>query len=346
MALRIDPLTKNEIRILKKICAYDRRSRWRMRARIILLANQGSSCPAIAVQLNCHPTTARRWLTRWQQNNLTTLNQADCRIDQQKSQNRCQALRLLLQHDPSQLDFPFTTWTCRTIAAFCQKILEVPWTYQQVWYYMKKAGLKYRRIEERLTRKPLGYDLWKAAKQLLDRFLPEDTFLIYLDEKGPCHAKRYGGLCWSDRPLQMDIRQRVHGKIHLLGAYDPQFDRIWLIPMDNKDSGEFCDAVTKLWVQLNHRPWKHLLIIMDNASYHRSKFTQSFLNSLPNCNVLFLPPYSPELNPIEQRFRQYTKEVLEMGTFSSEEDLLNATSSWEQYYNSFRSSIYSSGGSS
>lgn len=85
---------------------------------------------------------------------------------------------------------------------------------------------------------------------------------------------------------------------------------------------------------------------MDNASYHRSKYTQSFLANLPNCKVLFLPPYSPELNPIEQRFRQYTKEVLEMGTFSSENELLNANSAWEQYYNTFRSSIYASGGDS
>ena len=246
MVLRIDPLAKSEITTLNKIIGYDRRSRWRIRARILLLANQGYSSPVIAVRLSCHPSTARRWISRWQQNGLTVLKRADCMADQQRRQNRCHALRLLLQRSPTQLDLPFSTWTCRTIAAFYREVLEVPWTFQQVWYYLKKAGLKHRKTEERFTNKPFNYDLWKAAKQLLDRFLPDNTLLLYLDEKGPCCAKRYGGRCWNQNRLQIDIRQPVHGKIHLLGAYDPQIDRIWLISMDHKDSGEFCDAVTKL----------------------------------------------------------------------------------------------------
>lgn len=344
MVLRIDPLTKSEIKFLEKVCGYDGRSRWRTRARIILLANEGYSSPVIAKRLRCHPSTARRWLTRWQQRGLTALKRADCMFDQRRSQNRCQALRLLLELYPSQFDLPFTTWSCRIVAAFYREVLKEPWTFQQVWYYLKKAGLRHRKIDERFTTKPLNYDLWRATKQLIDRYLSDDTLLLYLDEKGPCQAKRYGGRCWSQKRLQMEVRQPVHGKIHLLGAYDPQADRIWLVPMDYKDSGEFCDAIAKLWVQLDHRPWKRLLIIMDNAFYHRSEYTQSYLAGLPNCSVFFLPPYSPELNPIEQRFRQYTKEVLEMGTFSSEDELLNATSSWEQYYNTFRPQIYSPGG--
>ena len=344
MVLRINPLTEGEIRTLTKICRYDSRCRWRLRAQILLQANEGFTSPAIAVRVGCHPSTARRWLRRWNQKGLEAFQQADRMMDQQTTQRRCQALKQLLHHPPSQLDLPFTTWTCRTIAAFYREVVGVPWKPQQVWYYLKKAGLRYRKTETRFTTKPLGYDLWKASKRLLDQYLPSDTLLLYLDEKGPCRATRYGGYCWSQQCVRLDVRQPVHGKIFLLGAYDPQADRIWLIPMDHKDSGEFCDAVTKLWVQLDHRPWKRLIFILDNASYHRSQYTQSFLNNLPNCSVIFLPPYSPELNPIEQRFRQYTKEVLELGTFSSADDLLLATTAWEQYYNTFRAQIYGLGG--
>ena len=62
--------------------------------------------------------------------------------------------------------------------------------------------------------------------------------------------------------------------------------------------------------------------------------------------MLFLPPYSPELNPIEQQFKQYSKEVLELGTFSSKIELLEAISAWERYYNTLRSQIFPSGGES
>lgn len=40
------------------------------------------------------------------------------------------------------------------------------------------------------------------------------------------------------------------------------------------------------------------VIVMDNASFHRKTKLQS-MAALAGCTVIFLPPYSPELNPIE-----------------------------------------------
>ena len=40
------------------------------------------------------------------------------------------------------------------------------------------------------------------------------------------------------------------------------------------------------------------VVIMDNASFHRSKKTRELIESA-NCRLVYLPPYSPDLNPIE-----------------------------------------------
>jgi len=37
---------------------------------------------------------------------------------------------------------------------------------------------------------------------------------------------------------------------------------------------------------------------MDNASFHKSKETQELIEN-SGCELLFLPPYSPDYNPIE-----------------------------------------------
>jgi transposase len=37
---------------------------------------------------------------------------------------------------------------------------------------------------------------------------------------------------------------------------------------------------------------------MDNATFHKSKKTKELIESV-GCRILFLPPYSPDLNPIE-----------------------------------------------
>jgi len=42
----------------------------------------------------------------------------------------------------------------------------------------------------------------------------------------------------------------------------------------------------------------HAVIIMDNASFHRKR-KLNILAQKANRSLLFLPPYSPELNPIE-----------------------------------------------
>ena len=40
-------------------------------------------------------------------------------------------------------------------------------------------------------------------------------------------------------------------------------------------------------------------VVMDNASFHKSQKTKALIESV-GCKVIFLPPYSPDLNPIEK----------------------------------------------
>lgn len=43
------------------------------------------------------------------------------------------------------------------------------------------------------------------------------------------------------------------------------------------------------------------VLILDNATFHKSDKTQQLVNSA-KCHVLFLPPYSPDLNKIEHQW--------------------------------------------
>ena len=41
------------------------------------------------------------------------------------------------------------------------------------------------------------------------------------------------------------------------------------------------------------------VVIMDNASFHKSQKTKELIESV-GCKLIFLAPYSPDLNPIEK----------------------------------------------
>ena len=50
------------------------------------------------------------------------------------------------------------------------------------------------------------------------------------------------------------------------------------------------------------------VIVMDNASFHKSEKTRSIIESA-KCTLLFLPPYSPDLNPIEKVWANLKKKI-------------------------------------
>ena len=46
----------------------------------------------------------------------------------------------------------------------------------------------------------------------------------------------------------------------------------------------------------------HLIIIWDNAGFHRSKLLEN-----ENLSIIFLPSYSPQLNPVERFYQEMRK---------------------------------------
>lgn len=66
------------------------------------------------------------------------------------------------------------------------------------------------------------------------------------------------------------------------------------------------------------------IIVMDNASFH-SKYNLYLIAEKYNLKIIFLPPYSPELNPIEN-FWHTLKHWLRMNIrdFDSLDDAISA----------------------
>ena len=43
-----------------------------------------------------------------------------------------------------------------------------------------------------------------------------------------------------------------------------------------------------------------IILVLDNVRYHHAKLLKNFLEENQRLEILYLPPYSPDLNPIER----------------------------------------------
>jgi transposase len=69
------------------------------------------------------------------------------------------------------------------------------------------------------------------------------------------------------------------------------------------DSVLFEDFVEQLLHHCGRWPEPNSVLVMDNASFHRSeRIEQMCLDA--GVKLLYLPPYSPDLNPIEEFFAE------------------------------------------
>ena len=65
------------------------------------------------------------------------------------------------------------------------------------------------------------------------------------------------------------------------------------------------------------------IVVMDNLSVHKSSRVQRLIEEA-GATLLFLPPYSPDFNPIEEVFSK-VKAILRKAGARTKEDLLQAT---------------------
>ena len=123
--------------------------------------------------------------------------------------------------------------------------------------------------------------------------------IIYADESG-FSENTYNPHSWSKRGDK--IYGEKHGKrskrTNLIMALR---GKKWLAPVLFVGS---CTAkLVEEWLE-NHL-FKELkstsLIILDNAPFHRKNILHEIANKHGH-KILFLPPYSPDFNPIEQSF--------------------------------------------
>lgn len=101
--------------------------------------------------------------------------------------------------------------------------------------------------------------------------------------------------------------------LYLFGAFSPITGDKFLLEMPHCNSTSFQLFINEL---SKNNPDEFKVIILDNGAFHHAKS----LVIPDNMAFIFLPPYSPELNPAEKMWR-YFKDRVSMIAYQSLEQL-------------------------
>jgi transposase len=130
-------------------------------------------------------------------------------------------------------------------------------------------------------------------------FRPDDErpLKLFFQDEG-----RFGRIdnlvdCWAPAPVRPDIPQQIIRQYtYVFSAVCPQDGESFSLILPWSDT----EAMTIFLDELSKtHPQNRIIIVMDQAAWHKS----SELPTFENIKIIFQPPYSPELNPVEHLWK-------------------------------------------
>lgn len=163
-----------------------------------------------------------------------------------------------------------------------------------IWHALRRLNVTYKKT---LIHPKATAEKRSAFCQEIERLKAQGRPLIYVDESGFAHdmphalkgQRCYGKQDWGAKGRTNVIGALLAGTLLTVCLFQSTintaiFDQ-WMIQ----------DLIPKLPAQS--------VVIMDNAAFHKGKRMNQALTQAGH-TLLYLPPYSPDLNPIEHKWAQ------------------------------------------
>ncbi len=196
----------------------------------------------------------------------------------------------------------------KQVAAYIEEKFGVQYSLSAVVKLLHRLGFSYKKT------KGVGV---KADREVQEQFVvrlqellaQEDVeqVIYFNDGVHPQHNTRpdYG---WIYKGEDFEIPANPGRKrVNINGALNAHNVTDVLVVECDRVNAQSC---IKLWKKQRRRhPGKTIINICDNAPYYHSNYLKEWLLKNPWCNVIYLPPYAPNLNLIERLWKFLRKQV-------------------------------------
>ena len=271
-------------------------------------------------------TSLYNWVVKWkEERNLEDAprtGRPNALSEEQKQEIR----QLIEENDPKKHGVNASAWDTKELmlyfagkgAQISRECLRIALHEMGARYV--KATLKYAEAD-RIAQEEFARRFFMETKQ------NKDNVLVFFEDEmsAGCSARKGYGWTFGDR-LVIKAPQKAKKRVNCFGAVNPFNGEVAEMSSGQAKAPAFIRFLqTKL---LDRHPDKRIIVYMDKGPVHRSKAVTEFLWANPKLEIRFLPPYSPELNPVEQWWGYKRMKFLNNRSFASQQHIALAMASF------------------
>jgi transposase len=223
-----------------------------------------------------------------------------------------------IEKEPSDLGYEFGRWTAARLATYLSEQTGIQLSGEQVRRILQKKKYAYLWAKSSLEDKQ-DKELRKVFQEKLQEYLlasklePQRIQVWFWDETG-FSLRVIRRKTWGRKGKRKLVTgQRRRGRVNVMGGvrYHDRKRICFFIEKGNSDSfyeqlERLNETIKEEWILAGNPAAEFpelgpkLLIILDNASYHKKReILEKIEKQLPNIQLEFLPAYSPDFNLVE-----------------------------------------------
>jgi transposase len=332
MVVRVRGPVKRELRKLRQKTSDKGLA---MRCQIILLWGENEPWFEIAKGVGCSMSWVGRVIRRFRDHGIAGLydrreDNGETKLDEQYLSR----LYEIVDQQPTDFGYPRSTWTQELLAIVMGDLTGV-------WIHPATMSRALKMIGARLGQpKPKVGCPWSRAcknrrlaaiRRAVDG-IGANEVAVYLDEVD-IHLNPKIGPDWMNRGKQKEVMtpgQNV--KRYICGALNIQTGCIDYVAGERKNGLLFIQTLQRLLETYPHATMIH--VVLDNFRIHSSKQVQAWMKENGHrIKLHFLPPYCPDHNKIERKWKDLHAAVTRNHRCNTIEELMSNVQRWLSNHN-------------
>lgn len=309
MQIKLDTETRAHLKSLRK---KERDKKRYVKLSVILSLDAGLSAQSIAEVLGIDDATVYRYAAVYRDagaEGYLKENWAPCTGKLTEEQRKA-----VYEEVASQ---PYTSAVA--VAAWIECEFGVHYHEKHVARLLHRMGFRYKKTRVVPGKADAGaQEAHVAAFERLMADKDADTLVFFNDGVHPQFNTR-PEYAWIRRGEEFEVPgQTGRQRLNITGAVNAQQpDELYAVAHERVNA----QSTIALWEKIEEaHPGKRIVHICDNAAYYHSKLIGDWLKARPHVEVMYLPPYSPNLNPIERVWKLLKKEKINSFCYKCFED--------------------------